>query len=589
MRDGNSLLFDGAMGTYFAELYSTASSRCELANLTAPDAILRIHREYIAAGAQAIKTNTFGANTALLGMDMSGVAQVLSAGWRLACEAAEGRAQLFADIGPIPLEDGMDAEIEYNALADAFLCLGAERFLFETFPEYESVLKAARHIKSLRPGAFLLAQFAVTPDGFTREGISGREIMQAMEGSADIDAWGFNCVSGPLYLYEYMAGLGPFNKPVSAMPNAGYPLLEGSRTVYRNNPDYFAAKLLQFNEIGISILGGCCGTTPEHIRKAAALCLSGRAAEAPHAHPAGAAEEPLPVGNPFWEKLRRGEKAVAAEVDPPQDAAAGPMLEGAAVLMRAGADIVTVSDNPLARVRADSSMAAALIRRRYGCAVLPHIACRDRNLNAIKSLLLGLHIEGVRNVLVVTGDPVALADRSEVKGVYNSNSGMLAGYIRSLNEGVFSREPFVIGAALNVNAPNFDAELARAENKIARGVQFFMTQPLFSPEAADALRRAKDALDARILAGILPLCGYANAQFINNEVPGMTIPGAVMERFRGLGRIDAERLGLDLAGQTAREILTLVDGFYVITPLNRFSIAGKLIKTLRSMIDDQNR
>jgi len=253
------------------------------------------------------------------------------------------------------------------------------------------------------------------------------------------------------------------------MPNAGYPLLEGSRTVYRNNPDYFAAKLLQFNEIGISILGGCCGnhagTHPQSCRAVLIRQGGGSAARPSRGRGGGTAAR----RQPFWEKLRRGEKAVAAEVDPPQDAAAGPMLEGAASSC-APARISSPSRTTLWRACGRTvPWRAALIRRRYGCAVLPHIACRDRNLNAIKSLLLGLHIEGVRQRARGHGRPVALADRSEVKGVYNSNSGMLASFIRSLNEGVFSREPFVIGAALNVNAPNFDAELARAEKQIARG------------------------------------------------------------------------------------------------------------------------
>jgi homocysteine S-methyltransferase len=582
------LLFDGAMGTYWAELHASSSSKCELGNLAAPAEVLAIHRAYIAAGAEALKTNTFGANAALLGLDAPGVAEVIAAGWRLAREAAEGRAQVFADIGPIPAE-GPEAEAEYRANIDVFLGLGADRFLFETFAEYESVLAAARHIKGKRPGAYVLAQFAVTPDGFTRAGVSGREIKRAMEASPDVDAWGFNCVSGPLYLYEFMAGLGPPAKPVSAMPNAGYPLLEGGRTVYTNNPDYFAQRLMKFREIGVTVLGGCCGTTPEHIKRAARLLRSGGAdvQAQPHSPPSSAKGDEAP--NPFWDTLRRGGKAVAAEVDPPQDASAEKMLAGAQRLARAGADIVTISDNPLARVRSDSSMTASLVARRCGCAVLPHIACRDRNLNAIKSLLLALHIEGVRNVLVVTGDPVALADRSEVKGVYNSNSAMLAAYVRSLNESVFAREPFVVGAALNVNAPNFEAELRRAEAKAERGVRFFMTQPIFSAEALEALKKARSALGAKILAGVMPLAGYNNAQFMRNEVPGIRMPEALAERFRGLDAEESRRLGISTALEAARSALPHADGFYVVTPSSRYRMAETLIKELRRMIDDTDR
>jgi methionine synthase I (cobalamin-dependent)/5,10-methylenetetrahydrofolate reductase len=575
------LLFDGAMGTYWAETRATTSSRCELNNLSCPSGILGIHREYVEAGAQAIKTNTFGANTALLGAPWAEVADVLAAGWRLAGEAASGRARVFADIGPIP--GGEETDGEYAAIADAFISLGAERFLFETFAETESVLRAARRIKEKKPGAWILAQFAVAPDGFTRAGVSGAEIKRAMEASPDIDAWGFNCVSGPLYLYEYMAGLGPFKKPVSAMPNAGYPGLEGNRTVYTNSPDYFAQRLARFRDIGATILGGCCGTSPEHIRRAAVL-LGARAVSV-HTH-GRVKPGRFPVRaavNPFWEKLMRGEKAVAAEVDPPQEASAERMLDGARRLAGAGADIVTVSDNPLARARLDSSMAASLIQRRCGCAVLPHIACRDRNLNAIKSLLLGLHIEGVRNVLVVTGDPIALADRGEVKGVYNSNSGMLAAYIRSLNESVFSHDPFVVGAALNVNAPNFGQELRRAEEKAERGVRFLMTQPVFSDEALEALKKTRSVLGVKILAGLLPLSGHGNALFLSNEVPGMHIPDALVGRFGGLEKEAAEQLGVELAASMAAKAAPHCDGYYVVAPGNRIRMAAALIRRIRGI------
>jgi len=588
MKPNEILLFDGAMGTYYAELNTTASSKCELANLTNPETILSIHRSYIDAGARAIKTNTFGTNKPLLGADEPEVENVIAAGWKIACEAAAGRAQVFADIGPVP--EGPGAEEEYVAVADAFLGLGAEKFLFETLPDFGGLLKAARHIKAARPNAFILASFAVTPDGFTRSGLYGRDIKDAMEASADIDAWGFNCVSGPLYLYDFLSTLGPFKKPVSAMPNAGYPLLEGNRTVYTNSPDYFARMLVKFREAGVTILGGCCGTSPEHIRRAAALLAGGEGVQLQLRHKQSSEKGgEAPSRNLFWEKLQRGEKAIAAEVDPPQDASAEKMLAGAERLSRAGADVITVSDNPLARVRADSSMASSLILRRCGCAVLPHIACRDRNLNAVKSLLLALHIEGVRSVLVVTGDPVAQADRGEVKGVYNSNSSMLAGFVRSLNEGVFAGEPFAIGAALNVNAPNFGTELLRAQGKVERGVRFFLTQPIFSDEALEALGKARSALDAKILAGVMPLASYNNALFVSNEVPGMRVPDALVERFRDLGKEEAERLGAETAGKTVKDALPYADGFYVVTPLGRFRVTETLIAQIRRLTDDQNR
>ncbi len=589
MPDQKPLLFDGAMGTYFAELNGSASAKCEMANLDEPGVVLRIHREYIDAGAGAIRTNTFGANTAMLECGMAGVRIVIEAGWKLAQEASAGKVLVFADIGPIPGLSVEDAALEFEAIADTFLALGAQHFVFETFGEPDSVRAAARYLKSKAPGAFVLAQFAVSPDGYSRLGVPGREIKRAMEEEAAVDAWGFNCLSGPMYLLEYMTGLGPSSKPVSAMPNGGYPVLSGGRTVYSNSPEYFAGRLERFRELGVGILGGCCGTTPRHIAAVSAVLRGPAEPHAAHAQRARRQEQTAPVANPFWEKLLQGGRAIAAEADPPHDTAITRVLEGAASLARAGADAITVADNPLARVRADSSMTASLIARRCGCLVLPHIACRDRNLNAIKSLLISLHIEGVRNVLIITGDPIAQADRSEVKGVFNSNSAVMAGYVKSLNETLFAGDPFVIGAALNVNAPNLGAELIKAERKVINGVGFFLTQPLFSPESVEALRRARDVLDAKVLTGLLPVVSHRNAVFLSNEVPGMQIPDGVVERFQGLDREQGEKLGLQLALEAAGEIMPLVDGFYVITPVNRYRLAANLIRELRRKIDDSDR
>lgn len=588
MPDPRPLLFDGAIGTYYAELCCGASAKCEMANLGDPAMVLRIHREYIAAGSNAIRTNTFGANTALLEHRFAEVEPVLTAGWRLAEEAAGERALIFADVGPIPGLPAEEAAREYRSIVDIFLACGALRFVFETFGEAEPVLEVARYIKKRSPGAFVLAQFAVSPDGYTGKGVAGRDIKLAMEEEPAIDAWGFNCVSGPTYLLEYLRSLGPSAKPMSAMPNGGYPMLSGGRTVYSNSPVYFAEKLEGFRELGVGILGGCCGTTPRHI-DAASSRISRPSAAATRSHVVHRQETAAPMANPFWEKLRQGRKAIAAEVDPPADAAIGRMLDGASRLARAGADAITVADNPLARVRADSSMTASLISRRCGCVALPHIACRDRNLNAIKSLLIALHIDGVRNVLVVTGDPIAQADRGEVKGVYNSNSAMLAGYIQSLNETLFAGDPFTVGAALNINAPNLGAELVRAERKERSGVSFFLTQPVFSSEAVEALKRAKGMLGAKLLAGLLPVASHRNAVFLGNEVPGMGIPEDAAERFRGLDRAAGERLGLELALETAAGIKPLVDGYYVITPVNRYHMAEHLIREIRRGIDETDR
>lgn len=290
--------------------------------------------------------------------------------------------------------------------------------------------------------------------------------------------------------------------------------------------------------------------------------------------------------NRFWEKLSSGCKVIAAEADPPMDIAVSPMLEGVARLRDAGADIITVADSPLARPRADGVMMSALIARRCVVEVMPHLACRDRNLNAMKALLLSAHIEGIRNVLAITGDPIAEADRNDVKGVFNFHSRMLAGYIGGLNGTVFHGDGMLVGAALNVNATNLESELKRAQRKAQEGVDFFLTQPIYSSQAEEAFLEAAARLDRPILAGLMPLVSHRNALFIANEVPGIRIPEGVVEQFRGLKRTEAERLGIELALATARRLATAAQGYFVITPLGRYGVSGELILRIRRELDD---
>lgn len=585
LNDRPFLLFDGAMGTYYAELTRSAASKCETANRSAPEIVARIHREYIKAGAGAIKTNTFAANTAVLGCGLDEALKVVERGWEIANEAAGGKALVFADIGPIPEGEG-DASPEYSAIIGRFLSLGARNFLFETFASPDRVLECAATIKSYAPDAFVVASFAVHPDGHTRVGVAGAEIGRLMNACDDVDAWGFNCVSGPLYLNDYLKTMERQGKPLSVMPNAGYPSLQDGRTVYLHNAEYFAEQMAGIHALGVKILGGCCGTTPAHIACTAEALRRGPRGRGAAGERGGAQLAAPRSPNLFWERLSSGKKVVAVEADPPPDAAVQPLLDGVTMLYHAGADIITMADSPLARARADSSMMSALIQRRCGVEAMPHLACRDRNLNAMKALLLGLHIEGIRNVLAVTGDPVPAADRSEVRGVFDFNSQMLAGYIRDLNLSLFPGDGLRIGAALNINAPNLDAELKRAEKKIAQGAEYFLTQPVFGERAVEAVRAASQRLGSRILAGILPIASYRNALFMNNEAPGIRIPEEIVEQFKDLRRAEAEMLGVEIALKTARALASYADGYYILTPLKRYGMVSDLVRQIRSELID---
>ncbi|NSW89211.1 MAG: bifunctional homocysteine S-methyltransferase/methylenetetrahydrofolate reductase [Firmicutes bacterium] len=582
------------MGTYFAKLSGISVDRCEFSNIEAPGIIKRIHQEYIAAGAQIIKTNTFAANTISLKTDLSTIKDIVSKGFEIASRAAEGKkVYVLGDIGPIPEVEGHDTFSEYKVIVDTFIDLGVEGFIFETFSSFDKLLDICKYIKLKDGKAFILTQFAVTPEGFTRKGISGKRIIDAVANSGVIDAYGFNCLSGPMHLLKYVKGFNIAakinthennNLILSVMPNAGYPTIENERTLYMDNPEYFANIMSEIRNLGVKILGGCCGTTPRHIKEMAKILGDNRKIYSFIETGKRPKTYPVFVKNKFMEKLVSGEMVLAVELDPPADAHIENMIEGAKAIRECGADIITIADCPLGRARVDSSILAAKIKREANIDTLPHIACRDRNLNAIKALLLGLHIEGIRNVLAVTGDPIPEAERNQIKGVFNFNSYMLIEFIKELNHNEFTGDGLFIGGALNVNSTNFDVELKRAKTKIQKGAGYFLTQPVFSDKGINALKEAKNTLDAKILGGILPIVSYRNANFLNNEIPGIMVPESIIKQFEGKGREEAEVTGISFAVEMCSRIIPYVDGIYLITPFNRWQMICKIIKEIKSRL-----
>jgi len=574
------LLFDGSMGTYFAARTRQMAARCELANLSQPELIAEIHREYLDAGAMALKTNTFGANLPAFQGDGDLLARTVSAACRLAREAAEGReAFVFGDIGPVDGAEGVDAAAEYCRVADLLLEQGIDCFLFETNSRDDGLAEAAAHIKARCPGAYVITSFAVLPDGYTRDGLSGRGLFRRMADCPQVDAAGFNCVSGAGHMLELVRGLDLEGVTLSVMPNAGYPTVIGNRTYYQADPAYFGGKLAELAAAGARILGGCCGTTPEAIRQAA-LRLGEepvRVSVAGPARPEG--EPPAAQPNALWDKLAAGKRVVAVELDPPNSADARAFLAGAERLKEAGADAITIADCPIARARMDSCLLACKLHRELNVEPLPHMTCRDRNLNATKALLLGLHMEGVHNVLVVTGDPIPSAQRDEVKSVYNFNSRMLARYISGLNREELTT-PFRVYGALNLNAVNFDVQLKLARQKAEHGVSAFLTQPVLTERALDNLRLARETLDAKILGGIIPVVSHRNACFMNNEISGITVDEEIIRLYEGRDREEGEALAVTISAAIAEQMRDCVDGYYLMTPFQRVELMCRIMEKL---------
>lgn len=580
------LLFDGAMGTYYK---AAPGVECEQANLTDPAGVLAVHREYLAAGADAVKTNTFSLPR-LAAAHTPGWEQLAQAGWQLAVQAAgETGAAVFADLGPAPDTEAVPAGQVYTAVAKQFTALGARNFLFETLSSDAGLLDAVGAIKAEVPDAFVLVSFAVLPDGYTREGMYCKDLARRMQESGIVDAVGLNCVSAPGAMRTLAKQLGS-TLPLSVMPNAGYPVVTRTQVKYQGRPEYFARELGRLAAEGtVQILGGCCGTTPAHI--AALRAELDRLPVVEKTTPAEefstVKEQTVENEDAFLRKLNAGEKVIAIELDSPRNADLTGYLEGAKKLQAAGADLLTIADCPIAQARMDSSLVACRVHRELGLCTLPHMTCRDRNLNATKALLLGLYAEGVREVLAITGDPIPTAERDEVKNVYQFNSRKLAQYIVSLaGEGREMPGPMTVFGALNLNARNFDVELRRAKEKLENGMSGFLTQPVLSAQAVENLKKSRETLgaDAKILAGIMPVVSQRNAIFMENEINGIHVEDWIIEKFAGLDRAQGEELGLAISLEMAKAALPYADGLYLMTPFNRVALMERLIGRLKQEV-----
>ena len=551
--------------------------------------MLAVHREYLAAGADAVKTNTFSLPR-LAAAHTPGWEQLAQAGWQLAVQAAgETGAAVFADLGPAPDTEEVPAGQVYTAVAKQFAALGARNFLFETLSSDAGLLDAVGAIKAEVPDAFVLVSFAVLPDGYTREGMYCKDLARRMQESGIVDAVGLNCVSAPGAMRTLAKQLGG-TLPLSVMPNAGYPVVTRTQVKYQGRPEYFARELGRLAAEGtVQILGGCCGTTPAHIAALRAELDSLPVVEktAPAEEFSTVKEQTVENEDAFLRKLNAGKKVIAIELDSPRNADLTGYLEGAKKLQAAGADLLTIADCPIAQARMDSSLVACRVHRELGLCTLPHMTCRDRNLNATKALLLGLYAEGVREVLAITGDPIPTAERDEVKNVYQFNSRKLAQYIVSLaGEGREMPGPMTVFGALNLNARNFDVELRRAKEKLENGMSGFLTQPVLSAQAVENLKKSRETLgaDAKILAGIMPVVSQRNAIFMENEINGIHVEDWIIEKFAGLDRAQGEELGLAISLEMAKAALPYADGLYLMTPFNRVALMERLIGRLKQEV-----
>lgn len=591
------MVFDGAMGTMLYSRGVFINACFDELNVSRPRLVEEIHAEYVEAGADVIETNTFGANPLKLrGYGLADRAvQVNAEGARLARAVAGDHVYVAGSVGPClqvgqGWQSGLAEDIRqaYAVQVGALAAGGVDLLVLETFTHAEEMLVAAGQARAT--GLPVLASFAVGEDGVSALGVAAEDLIELLQGCGDVDGVGLNCGAGPGPLYEVAERCLPLSsKPFFFMPNAGVPRLVDGRMIYMTSPEYFATYARRFVEIGARAVGGCCGTTPAHIREAAATvkCLSGvkrhltvrsRVQENPSVRLVPPAEK-----SRLASRLLAGQRVSSIELLPPRSCDLSAFLAKAAACRDHGVDAVNIPDGPRASARVSPMIAALELQRQVGIEPILHYCCRDRNLIGMQSDLLGGYAAGLRNVLIITGDPPKLGEYPDATGVFDVDAIGLAQMASNLNHGVdIGGNPitpptaFFIGVGANPGALSMPTEVARYHAKARAGAEFVITQPIFDAEALFSFLDRVEGEGSRlpVLAGVWPLVSYKNAEFMRNEVPGVTVPDAVMSRMAACRtKEDGVRTGVQIAREICARIADRVAGFQVSAPFGRVEIA----------------
>lgn len=579
------IICDGGFGTYYGTL-TGVNGLPEKANSDNPNVVKQIHKDYISAGARLIRTNTFATNTLALECSQEEVVKEIQKAYQLAKEAVEEsglaneKIYIAGDIGPISRGGQTIQELqeEYELICKTFIELGAEVLVFETFPDLVMIESVIKRIKD-KSNVFIITQFCVNQYGYSASGISAKKLLDTASKIEAIDAVGFNCGIGPAHLYQILKKLDlNIGKYLTALPNASYPKMRQNRLVFMENVNYFATQIKEITNLGIDFVGGCCGTNPNHIhalREQIDLTATVHNKAHHQVQETFTAKEKVSC---FFEGKLPGEKIIAVELSPPPDANDEKIMDAANMLKKQGVDILTFPDSPSGRMRADSILMSIKVANEVKINVLPHICCRDRNAIAIRSQLLGAHINGVKNVLVITGDPVPAMVRENVKSVFNFDSVGVMKTIQEMNNEQFKEEPMLYGGALNYNRRNIESEIYRVNKKIAAGAQFFLSQPIFTNEDAEKLRYIKSKVDAKILCGIMPLVSQRNANFIRNEMSDIHVTEEIVNLFSPeMTKEEGEAVGVHIARQMINETKDFVDGYYFSIPFNRVYLLEQIM------------
>jgi homocysteine S-methyltransferase len=589
---------DGAMGTMLYAKGVFINRSFDELNLSAPALIGEIHREYVEAGAEILESNTYGANRARLTPFGLGekVAAINQAGVRLAREAA-GEAvfvagsmgPLGARIAPLGRMSFSEAREVFREQADALLEAGVDLLVLETFSdlhELEAALEAAREAAGAQFP--IVAEVTIDDAGSLRDG-TGTEAFTRQLDQWTADAIGLNCSAGPKVMLETIERMAEFtSKPLTAMPNAGHPVRLEGRSIYLCSPEYMAQYARRFLDAGVRIIGGCCGTTPEHIRQVRAETRSLRSehrrlavtAAAPEAASRALPKVPVAEKSALGAKLAQGTFVAFVEILPPRGVDASKEISGARLCAGNGIDCINVPDGPRASARMSAQVACQIIQQQASIEAVLHFCCRDRNILGIQSELIGAHAAGIRNLICITGDPPRMGVYPEATAVFDVDSIGLVGIVDNLNRGLDiganamgSRTSLLIGVGANPGAVNLDEEIRRFERKVEAGAEFAVTQPVFDLGLLEQFLRRVEHLRIPLIAGIWPLTSLRNAEFMVNELR-VPVPEDYLERMRRADSADQARdEGVAIAREMVRKVRPMVRGVQLSAPFGRYQMA----------------
>lgn len=607
LREG-TIVIDGAMGTQLYERGVLYSACFEELCATRPELVRKIHEDYVRAGAQLIETNSFGSNAIRLekhGLQHR-VAELCAASVKLAREAVGAKGFVGGAIGPSGyfLGEAIDADLKRvgDALreqADALVEAGVDALVIETMRQSAEVRLAIQAARAASGDKVpIIAHVSVDEAGRMADGTTAGDIGKMMiDWGADVI--GVNCSDGPMNVLSAVEPMIALGVPVSAVPNAGLPRRVDDRLVYVSTPEYFGIYARRMFKLGVRMIGGCCGTTPEHVKRIAASARmvgnevrdtvdardNPRDSEVPIAILAGAsAPPPIADRSAFGKKL--GKKfIVSVEVNPPVGIDLTKQIAAAKMLKSGGVDVINIADGARAQARMGNLAMAARVQRELGMETILHVCGRDRNLLASLAHLLASHELGIRNLVIITGDPPKMGDFPDATPVYDMDSIGLLKLASRLNHGIDpAGKPigegtrFILATGAEPAALNYDREIARLHAKKEAGAELVMTQPVYDPVQLRRFLNDIRPLGLPVLVGILPLASHRNAEFLHNEVPGMQVPEAVRERMRKAGTgADARKEGVRIAREMLAEVRDDVCGAYVMPPLERYELALEVI------------